>query len=84
MDSNWNFRLLNGLLQGQQQYTILEGMALISPYQVTSPKDFDHLPIPFRAVATDISTGKKYILKQGSLAKALRASIVSSRHFRAR
>ena len=36
---------------------------------------FDHLPIPFRAVATDIETGKEVVLGSGSLAKSIRASM---------
>ncbi len=37
--------------------------------------DFDKLPIPFRAVATDIVHGKIVVLKGGSLAMAMRASM---------
>ena len=37
--------------------------------------DFDHLPIPFAAVATDLETGEAVILRQGNLASAIRASI---------
>ena len=37
--------------------------------------DFDKLPIPFRAVATDIVKGKEVVLKDGSLALAMRASM---------
>ncbi len=37
-------------------------------------KDFDNLPIPFRAVATDIKNGDAVVLKSGSLAKAIYAS----------
>jgi NTE family protein len=37
--------------------------------------DFDHLPIPFRAVATDMETGEAVVLDQGDLAAALRASM---------
>jgi NTE family protein len=36
--------------------------------------DFDHLKTPFRAVATDLVSGKRVILSSGSLAEALRAS----------
>ena len=36
---------------------------------------FDDLPIPFRAVATDIETGKKVVLDRGELAGAMRASM---------
>lgn len=36
---------------------------------------FDDLPIPFRAVATDIETGHKVVLDRGELAGAMRASM---------
>lgn len=36
---------------------------------------FDDLPIPFRAVATDIENGQEVVLKQGNLATAIRASM---------
>ncbi len=38
-------------------------------------RDFDHLPIPFRAVATDLATGNMVVLSHGDLADALRASM---------
>ena len=37
--------------------------------------DFDQLPIPYRAVATDMITGKMVVLKSGDLATAMRASM---------
>ncbi|HET9694759.1 MAG TPA: patatin-like phospholipase family protein [Steroidobacteraceae bacterium] len=37
--------------------------------------DFDRLPIPFRAVATDMVTGDMVVLKEGDLATAMRASM---------
>ena len=37
--------------------------------------DFDQLPIPYRAVATDMVTGKMVVLSQGDLATAMRASM---------
>jgi NTE family protein len=36
---------------------------------------FDRLPIPFRAVATDIETGKAVVLDHGELPMAMRASM---------
>ena len=36
---------------------------------------FDDLPIPFRAVATDIESGQEVVLKRGNLATAIRASM---------
>jgi NTE family protein len=37
--------------------------------------DFDELPIPFRAIATDIVNGREVVLNSGSLAVAMRASM---------
>jgi NTE family protein len=37
--------------------------------------DFDDLPIPFRAVATDMVTGDMVVLEQGDIATAMRASM---------
>lgn len=37
--------------------------------------DFDRLPIPFRAVATDITTGRMVVFRDGDLATAVRASM---------
>jgi NTE family protein len=36
---------------------------------------FDSLPIPFRAVATDLGSGKAVVMKSGDLAQAVRASV---------
>ena len=36
--------------------------------------DFDQLPIPFRAVATDLAHREAVVLKSGDLAQAVRAS----------
>jgi NTE family protein len=38
-------------------------------------EDFDHLPIPFRALATDMETGRPVVLSHGDLAVALRSSM---------
>ncbi len=38
-------------------------------------RDFDRLPRPFRAVATDLATGERVVLARGSLAHAVRASM---------
>jgi len=43
--------------------------------RVSQTKDFDQLPIPFRAIATDLETGKEVVLKSGNLARSLRASM---------
>lgn len=38
-------------------------------------RDFDDLPIPFRAVATDMVTGEMVVLGEGDLSVAMRASM---------
>ncbi|MDX1795763.1 MAG: patatin-like phospholipase family protein [Hydrogenovibrio sp.] len=68
---NGNLLLPSGALQGQKQDLLLESLLL----NTTHSRNFDRLRIPFRAVATDITTGQPYILKQGNLAHALRASM---------
>ena len=45
------------------------------PTLYTSQPDFDHLPIPFRAVATDIETGEMVIISRGTVMQAMRASV---------
>ena len=37
--------------------------------------DFNKLPVPFRAIATDLETGAAVVLDHGSLAQAMRASM---------
>jgi NTE family protein len=46
---------------------------LVASAQLTS--DFDELPIPFRAVATDMIAGDMVVLDSGDLATAMRASM---------
>ena len=38
-------------------------------------QNFDDLPIPFRCVATDLSTGEAVVLREGHLPEALRATM---------
>lgn len=57
---------------GQRLTDFLSTQTLQAVYH-PSP-DFDHLKIPFRAVATDLVSGKRVVLADGSLAEALRAS----------
>ena len=42
---------------------------------VRAVREFDRLPIPFRAVATDLETGAAVVLERGDLALALRSSM---------
>ncbi len=43
--------------------------------QARSVADFDKLPIPYRAVATDMVTGNMVVLDHGDIATAMRASM---------
>lgn len=60
-----------GVLQAQHFDQILT--RILGPS--TLVEDFDHLPIPFRAVATDLEIGDPVILASGSLVQAIRASM---------
>ena len=60
-----------GVLQGQNLAVLLEKLFA----RAGGENDFDQLPIPFRAVAADISTGEAVVFAQGHLALAVRASM---------
>ncbi len=60
-----------GLVQGQKFEIALRRWLL----PVATTKDFDRLPIPFRAIATDVATGELVLLDSGDLASAVRASM---------
>lgn len=60
-----------GVIQGQRLELLLRKLLL----PVATVKDFDDLPIPFRAVATDIVKGEKVVFGEGDLAAAIRASM---------
>ncbi|MFC5578068.1 patatin-like phospholipase family protein [Lysobacter niabensis] len=60
-----------GVLQGERILAMFERSTL----QVSAIDDFDRLPIPYRAVATDLNTGEAVVLDRGSLAMAMRASM---------
>ena len=64
-------RLPPGLLSGQRLEVLLGGLTL----PVADITEFDDLPIPFRAVATDAETGEMMILQRGDLIDAVRASM---------
>ena len=60
-----------GVIQGQKLDLVLRDLTL----NVSHVSDFDRLPIPFRAIATDIERGEPYIMGEGDLAMAIRASM---------
>ena len=63
----------SALTSGIQFNQLLSALVSKAPYPVS--RDFDRLVIPFRAVTTDLLSGKKVVLSSGSLIEALRASM---------
>jgi NTE family protein len=64
------FLLPKGIVSGVQLETVLRSLAKAEGY-----RKFDELPIPFRAVATDLVTGRPVVFSQGELANVMRASM---------
>ena len=64
-------KLPSGLIAGQKIRSLF--LSLSYPYE--SLNNFDSLAIPFRCVAADLITGSEVVLKDGSLAEALRATM---------
>lgn len=60
-----------GLVAGQNLGFILNELTR----RAALVRDFDELPIRFRAVATDLETGDEVVLSDGALAEAIRASM---------
>lgn len=59
-----------GIVSGVRLETVLRELSRVKGYV-----DFDKLPIPFRAIATDLVTGKPKVFDRGDLALAMRASM---------
>jgi len=70
IDSN-GFKLPTGLIQGQKLAQVLRAATL----PVAEIRDFDRLPVAFRAVATDLTTGDEVVMRAGDLVTAMRASM---------
>jgi NTE family protein len=64
-------QLSPGLIEGQQIELALDRLA----YPGFHINDYDKLRIPFRAVATNIENGEPFVIKNGNLARAMRASM---------
>jgi NTE family protein len=60
-----------GINPGQQLALLLSRETIA----YSSVESFDRLPIPFRCVATDLVSGDAFVLQEGSLPKALRATL---------
>ncbi|HEV2479337.1 MAG TPA: patatin-like phospholipase family protein, partial [Puia sp.] len=68
--NHW-FRFSTGVIEGQELW--LKFSELFRP--VYNIKDFSHFSIPFKCIATDISTGEAVVLDTGEIVSALRASM---------
>lgn len=69
--SGTSLELPKGLIEGQMLSELLSELTR----HVHDIDDFDNLPIPFACVGTDIVTGEPVVMRSGSLASALRASM---------
>ncbi|MEN8178322.1 MAG: patatin-like phospholipase family protein [Pseudomonadota bacterium] len=67
--NNGEIIIPTGLIQGQKLDLLLKAL------MPSAPNDFDLLPIPFRAVASDIETGEAVVLDKGDIVTAMRASM---------
>lgn len=63
--------LPQGVVQGQKLDLLLRELTV----RASHISDFDALPIPFRAIASDIMLGEAVVIESGDLAKAIRASM---------
>jgi NTE family protein len=60
-----------GVIEGQKVEPLFRGLTL----HVIARDRFDDLPLPYRAVATQLGTGDVVVLDHGDLATAMRASM---------
>lgn len=63
--------LPTGVLGGQRLFSTVQ--EILAPWRAT--EDFDNLPIPFRAVASNIVTGDAVVMGSGNLSTAVFASM---------
>ena len=67
---NGEVGLPKGVVSGVQLETVLRQLSKTKGYH-----DFNELPIPFQAVATDLVSGKVVVFTEGELASVMRASM---------
>lgn len=67
---NGEVKVGKGIVSGVQLETVLRQLA-----KARGHHQFDQLPIPYRAVATDLVTGKAVVFRDGELANVMRASM---------
>ncbi|HET7360876.1 MAG TPA: patatin-like phospholipase family protein, partial [Salinimicrobium sp.] len=68
--NNFKISFPSGLSRGQNLYNLMSRLMV----HLKDKRDFENLPIPFFAVATDVETGEEVILDSGYLPKAVSAS----------
>lgn len=67
----WKPYLATGILGGQRLELLLRSIE----FKSTGESDFDDFPIPYRAVAADLTENEAVVLDHGHLATAMRASM---------
>lgn len=67
----YKLKLPSGLIEGQVLTETLEHYC----WPANQYESFDELPIPFRCMATDVATAESVVMKEGSLAMAIRSSM---------
>jgi NTE family protein len=67
---NGKIDFAKGLVSGVQLENVLRKLTNLHGYH-----DFNRLPIPFRAIATDLVTGKAVVFDNGDLVNVMRASM---------
>jgi NTE family protein len=67
----WKVAVPRGLVADQKLQFLLRSLTAGAP----GGEDFDRLPVPLRAVATDLVSGEAVALSSGDLAEAMRASM---------
>ena len=65
------FQFPQGVIQGHTLDLVLRELTI----HASKIRDFDELPVPFRAIASDIVAGDAYVMSKGDLAVAIRASM---------
>lgn len=68
---NFSPALPTGVIQGHSLHLLLKSLV----EGASTSKDFNQLPIPFRAITTDIEKSETVVIDSGDLAKALQASM---------
>ncbi len=67
---NYKISFPSAISRGQNIYNELVKLL----YHVKDVRDFDHLPIPFFCIATDVENGEEVMLEKGYLPEAILAS----------